>query len=672
MEKEKLRFRQVHLDFHTSEHITDIGGQFRKEEFQEALKMGHVNSITLFSKCHHGWSYHPTRVNQMHPNLSFDLLGGQIKACREIDVKTPVYLSAGLDEKEAVRHPEWISRQADETTTWVRDFTSEAGFHLLCFNTGYLDLLLRQISEVMINYQPPEIFLDIASVHPCYCSRCRQEILERGKDPRDQEAVMEQAELVYARYTAAVAEVISKYSDNCSVFHNAGHISRGRRDLAKVNSHLELESLPTGGWGYDHFPMSASYVSNLGMEYLGMTGKFHNTWGEFGGFKHPNALRYETALSLAFGAKCSVGDQLHPSGKMDPGSYELIGAAYREVEEKEAWCEEAENCADIGIISEEACKAETSDRDDKRYADIGANRIMLEGKLLYRLIDLQEDFGRFALLILPDSIQIDEALERKLNEYLRGGGKILASGLSGTDPAAEHFILDFGADFLGKSEYRPEYLQAGFLEHAPQSVHVMYEQGYRIKITDGEKLADRIAPYFNRDVYRFCSHQHTPADPDHTEAAISRKGDMIYIGWNIFSDYARMGSLHLKETVLYCIQLLLQDQKTMETELPDRAVATLTRQKKQNRYVNHMLFAHTTIRGNFHWSGADHPIEVIESIVPVYGIPVSLKLKEKVRRVYLAPQLTELPFTMQNGRVEYTVPKLECHQMVVIDTEAEH
>jgi hypothetical protein len=56
---------------------------------------------------------------------------------------------------------------------------------------------------------------------------------------------------------------------------------------------------------------------------LGMTGKFHTTWGEFGGFKHPNALRYECAAMLAYGAKCSVGDQLHPLGRMDESTYVL-------------------------------------------------------------------------------------------------------------------------------------------------------------------------------------------------------------------------------------------------------------------------------------------------------------------------------------------------------------
>ena len=79
-----LAYRQVHLDFHTSECIPEIGSAFDKKQFQDALKTGHVNSITVFAKCHHGWSYYPTKVNEMHPHLEFDLLKAQLDACKEI------------------------------------------------------------------------------------------------------------------------------------------------------------------------------------------------------------------------------------------------------------------------------------------------------------------------------------------------------------------------------------------------------------------------------------------------------------------------------------------------------------------------------------------------------------------------------------------------------------
>ena len=280
----KMPFRQVHLDFHTSGAINGIGSRFDKKQFQDALIAGHVNSITVFSKCHHGWAYHPSKANEMHPGLCFDLLGAQLEACREIGVNAPVYISAGLDEKAAVCHPEWLNVSSPNAG---HDFVNAAHYHLLCYNTPYLNTLIAQIEEVMEHYNPSGIFLDISNVRTCYCSHCLRSMREKGLDPRNAADVLSHGEMVYANYCKRVEEAVRKYNSETKIFHNAGNIKRGRRDIAGYNTHRNLESLPTGGWGYDHFPLSASYVRNLGMEYLGMTGKFHTTWGEFGGFKHP-------------------------------------------------------------------------------------------------------------------------------------------------------------------------------------------------------------------------------------------------------------------------------------------------------------------------------------------------------------------------------------------------
>ena len=305
-----MRFRQVHLDFHTSGLIPEIGGRFDKAQFQKALKLGHVNSITVFSKCHHGWAYHPSTANVTHPNLHFDLLGAELEACREIDVNAPVYLSAGLDEKEVLEHPEWlnVSPYGVETNTFTQPH-----YHLMCYNTPYLDKLAAQVEEVMQRYNPCGIFLDISDVRMCVCASCVKSMREKGMDPQNMDDVKRHGEMVYANYCRRMEQAVRKYSATATIFHNAGHIAHGRRDLADFDTHLELESLPTSGWGYDHFPMSAAYVRTIGKDFLGMTGKFHTTWGEFGGFKHPNALIYETGLSLACGAAISSATRCIPA-----------------------------------------------------------------------------------------------------------------------------------------------------------------------------------------------------------------------------------------------------------------------------------------------------------------------------------------------------------------------
>lgn len=653
-----MRFRQVHLDFHTSEHIEDIGKKFDKKQFQTALKKGHINSITLFSKCHHGWAYHPSKANEIHPHLDFDLLGAQIQAAHEIGVKTPIYLSAGLDEKMAHRHPEWLVRNLDESTTWAKDFT-EPGYHKMCMSSPYLDYLVKQIEEVCKNYDADGIFLDIAGVQPCYCQNCIAEREELGLNPYDENDVLKHAETVYKRYAEKTRAAVDKYKPNLPLFHNGGHIRQGRRDLVNYNTHLELESLPTGGWGYDHFPFSARYCQGLGVDYLGMTGKFHGSWGEFGGFKHPNALRFEVALAAANGAKCSVGDQLSPSGEMDMVTYDLIGSAYSELEEKEEWLDNVESVADIAIISPEAYVGDLSTGQMTKVDDSGSGvcRIMLEGKYLFDVIDFESDLSKYKVIILPDVIHADTDFAKRLREFCDCGGKVLATGKSALYENSNEFCLNLGAEWIKENPYKPDYFRPlEKIKDMGDTGYIMYGNGEKIRCI-GNELGIRENPYFNRTRAHFCSHQHTPNSCEYGGTGMTEGKDGIYIAWNIFADYAQSGELHLKQMAIFALDRLLDTAKTLKTNLPAQGIVTLM--KQNDRLICHLLYASPVKRGN--------GIEVIEDIVPIYNVELAIKTDKKINKVYLAPQKEDIDFTYENGYISVKLDKIECHQMVVFE-----
>lgn len=653
-----MRFRQAHLDFHTSEHIEDIGKKFDKKQFQTALKKGHINSITLFSKCHQGWAYHPSKANEIHPHLDFDLLGAQIQAAHEIGVKTPIYLSAGLDEKMAHRHPEWLVRNLDESTTWAKDFT-EPGYHKMCMSSPYLDYLVKQIEEVCKNYDADGIFLDIAGVQPCYCQNCIAEREELGLNPYDENDVLKHAETVYKRYAEKTRAAVDKYKPNLPLFHNGGHIRQGRRDLVNYNTHLELESLPTGGWGYDHFPFSARYCQGLGVDYLGMTGKFHGSWGEFGGFKHPNALRFEVALAAANGAKCSVGDQLSPSGEMDMVTYDLIGSAYSELEEKEEWLDNVESVADIAIISPEAYVGDLSTGQMTKVDDSGSGvcRIMLEGKYLFDVIDFESDLSKYKVIILPDVIRTDIDFAKRLREFCDCGGKVLATGKSALYENSNEFCLNLGAEWIKENPYKPDYFRPlEKIKDMGDTGYIMYGNGEKIRCI-GNELGIRENPYFNRTRAHFCSHQHTPNSREYGGAGMTEGKDGIYIAWNIFADYAQSGELHLKQMAIFALDRLLDTAKTLKTNLPAQGIVTLM--KQSDRLICHLLYASPVKRGN--------GIEVIEDIVPIYNVELAIKTDRKINKVYLAPQKEDIDFTYDNGYISVKLAKIECHQMVVFE-----
>ena len=91
----KLPYRQIHLDFHTSGDIPEIGVEFDKEEFGEILEKARVNSITCFSRCHHGYLYYDSKKfpERIHPHLkNKNILKEQIEVCHEKGIRVPIYL----------------------------------------------------------------------------------------------------------------------------------------------------------------------------------------------------------------------------------------------------------------------------------------------------------------------------------------------------------------------------------------------------------------------------------------------------------------------------------------------------------------------------------------------------------------------------------------------------
>jgi len=662
-----LRFRQVHLDFHTSEKIPRVGDKFNAGQFQEMLKRGHVNSITLFSKCHHGMSYHDTKIGCKHPGLEFDLLARQIDACRAMGVKTPIYLSAGLDEHAARLHPEWVVVQENGSA----GNPLEASWKMLNFNSPYLDHLCAQIEEVIEIFDGGDgIFLDIIAPWKSYDAKSLEEMRAQNLDPADDAQAAIFANQVLQNYYARATQSCKIKNPDLPVFHNSGHIAKGADDVLQWQSHLELESLPTGGWGYDHFPVSAKYVSTLNKTYLGMTGKFHTTWGEFGGFKRPEALRYECAAMLAFGARCSIGDQLHPSGEMNEDTYNLIGAAYEEVEGKESFIGDAKPVSEIALVSPEALGAATpGGLGVSSHAEEGAARMLLELHLQFDIIGPEADLADYKLVILPDEIFLQGGFQTKIEEFLKDGGRVLLSGNSGLNADKTAFVIDAGLKVIGKNECDPDYiLPTTLAPTSPVRGPFVIHGGAFDVVPQGETrvLARRATSFFNRNWEHFCSHQHTPDDAEIEFPAAVSNGKIAYFAHGIFTRYRQYGQPLYRDLVSDAITDLIGEPSTRFEGLPSSGRATLTRQREYSLYVLHLLYATPVKRGadTGSWGGSNASVEIIEDIVPLYDVKCFVRLHENVHSVRLAPDGAELGFSHDGEMLCFTVPKVDCHQMI--------
>jgi len=658
-----LRFRQIHLDFHTSEQIPGIGSEFDPDEFADTLKAAHVNSVTCFSRCHHGWIYHDTArfPERRHPHLTRNLLKEQIDACHQRDIRVPIYITVMWDHFTARRHPEWIA--IDETGRQIGTPPFEAGFYRrLCLNTPYVDFLEAQTVEVCETLPVDGIFFDICIPTACSCPACVRSMDEAGLDPANAQHRADFGFEVLRRFQDRLFATVRSHHPEATVFFNSGHVGPKHRRIIDAFTHLELESLPSGGWGYMHFPLAQRFARGLDRDTMGMTGKFHTSWGDFQSFKNPAALDFECLNMLALGAKCSIGDQLHPRGRICKDTYALIGRTYAKVEAAEPWCVGAKPLSDIAVLTPEEFASGHSHAGLPNEA-LGAARILQESRHQFDLADSHTDLAAYRVVILPDSIPVDSGLAAKLSAFVAHGGAILATHRSGLRPDGSGFALaELGVRLDGDAPFSPDFIVPGQLGSGlADTGHVMYLRGLKVEALPGtEVLSTTLKPFFNREWKHFCSHRHTPADDAADYPGAVRNGRCIYLMHPLFTLYDRLGPLWCKRLVTNALDLLLPDP-LVRAGGPSTALVTVTEQAAQSRRVVHLLHYVPERRCR--------EFDIIEDVIPLFHVPVSVRVAGAVTAVTLEPQAEAVPFAQTGDRVEFIVPKVDGHQMVAIACE---
>ena len=662
-----LRYRQIHLDFHTSEHIPGVGAAFDPVDFVATLQAAHVDSITIFAKCHHGWSYYPTAVGAPHPGLARpDLLGDMITALNAADIEAPVYITVQWDERTARLHPEWRARSA--TVNRFDPGQLQAGWHTICLNhDDYRAQVLAQAREVMQRYPTtPGLFFDIILTPDCVCAECLAGMQQRGLDPADPAQRLINDDWVNARFRSEMTAALKPDFPDLRIFYNCGHIHKMGPDRFAPYSHLELESLPTGGWGYDHFPSPARYAVPLGFDVVSHTGKFHTSWGEFGGFKHPDALTYESAQMVALGSKCLVGDQLHPDGAINHDTYASIAPAYALVEKLEPFLKGAAQVSEVAILSAEYFNPRGA---RNHLADDAAAQMLQEIKLPFDVIDPSTDFARYRLLILPDEVRLDAALVARLTNFVAGGGKAILSDQSGLDAAGQVMPgLDLGIAASGAWHDRKPFYATSGLAGLPKGPFVVYGKAREISAAGAEVLALALPSYFNRIWAHFCSHQHAPDIPGAAPLGplVTVKGGLAYVATPIFATYHASGQPLYRNLVAALIARFLPDPIVL-TDMATTGRASVSVQG--DRHILHVWHGAPTVRGRGAW-GEDGNVRVMEMIEDVQSIgPVTarVRLAAPPSRVFDAVTGLDLAWTYAGGYGVVTLDHLRIHAAVVFE-----
>jgi len=660
------RFRQVHLDFHTAPECQGVGQDFDPDAFVSTLKMGHVDTINIFAKCHHGYSYYPTRVGTMHPNLSFDLLGQQIEALHKSDIRCPIYVSVKWDDLAGIQHPEWAAVSKDGKVVMRQPATGQWGWTTMDVSSGYGDYFLAQIEEIADRYgkDVDGYWLDICFPVPNFSPSGQVQMRKAGVNLEDDLSVYTYARQQDLAFFKRVTDLIKRKSPQATYYFN-GTTTVAMAEVLPYVTHFEVESLPTSGgaWGYLHYPIIGRQARTYGKEMIGMTGRFHKSWADFGGLKTQDQLDYECGTILAAGGRVCVGDQLHPRGVLDPAVYRLIGQAFERVEQLEPWLLGSTPAAEVAILAlgkpVDAAVGVGAHSPDVE----GAAQVLLECGIQFDIVDHVPDLSRYTAVILPDTAVLDGLWLAKLRKYLASGGRLIASGTAALDPETGEFQLyEIPAQYAGKvptipSYIRPDSTLSGVSELASDYDYVFYDQAYLVRPAEGAEVHGELKrALFNRTWEHFTSHQHAPVGEPLGSPLIVQKGSVLYFAAPLFSAYRAHDYWAYRALAQKAIQAFLPPPLLIPGG-PGWVEFTLHTQK--DRRIVHVVAYHPrrSLQG----------IQHVDQSWQTSGLSFSLRCDARPARVYLAPQTQDLAFEWLDGYVKVELPPIGAHAVVVIE-----
>lgn len=650
--------RTIHLDFHTGPDIPDVGKDFDPEMFARTFQDAHVDSVTVFAKCHHGHLYYDTDRPERHPGLprDLDLMGGQIESLHAVGIRAPIYLSVLCDEWAANHHPEWIALEDDLRQVKWSDSVYTAGWQILDMSSPYQDYLAEQIQEVLAKYAPVDgIFLDMCWDQPSSSRWAREGMVRSGLDPEDPDQRAAYARVVslhfMERYRDLIEPALREDSDQGAWF-NSRPKTRLLEESAMVR-HIEIQSLPSGGWGYAYLPYVARFVRPLGLPTLSHTGRFHKGWGDHGALKSPAALMYECSQILSLGLTSGVGDLLHPNGMPNPAVYSLIGEVYAHIEKCEPFVEGGK------LLSEVALIVDPELGDAPGPAGIGAVRALQQLRQQFDVIGPDSDLSTYRVALVPESTVVTPLLAERLAAFLAGGGAIVVSGAAAVGSDGKAVMADLGVTVGGESPYSHVYLHphVALADVTAPFDTVMYERTIRMTADEGsEVLCGIVEPYFERTYAHFSGHDYTVPKGEGDYAAIIRNGLAVTLAAPLFQAFGMHANQPYRELLGGVMNILLPSP-LIRDDGPAHLEATVV--ETPTRTVVHLL--------SFIPARLAEGLDIVNDAIPVAGLSIQIRRDSAPTRVTLQPENLDLDFGYRDGYVHTTVSFTGGHAMVVLE-----
>jgi hypothetical protein len=250
---------------------------------------------------------------------------------------------------------------------------------------------------------------------------------------------------------------------------------------------------------------------------------------------------------------------------------------------------------------------------------------------------------------------------QKLNDWSSKGGKLIVIGEGGLNIEKNKFALNVGADYVGKSEFDFDFSIVGskFNKKMVSTPFLNYESALRSKPTTATVLGNIREPYFNRTYAKYSGHRETPYKTENSPyPSIIENGNVTFIAHNLDQLYYTHGvQLHrqLFENILDNVNT---NPLIKVKNLQSCGRVSFLQQKKQKRYVAHLLYTPALQRGE---------VNVIEDFMPVSNVSIEVNVPENVKKAYQIPGNKPLAMKKVGSKIQIAVPTFTMHTGIVLE-----
>jgi len=282
---------------------------------------------------------------------------------------------------------------------------------------------------------------------------------------------------------------------------------------------------------------------------------------------------------------------------------------------------------------------------------------------------LPKKLEAYAAVILGDVTDMDDAFIALIDDYVRNGGKILATGFTSTKDGIGNPTNKIRLQSLGAGNTFEMYMQAkstylkvaaeckaalGNATFADFDLVMMYSGFLKIKPAGTAKSHLKLIPQtmFGPPEKAYYTNQEITDFPGLISNEYG-KGKTVYLPWLIGSQYHFKGHYAYKILFVAALKQLLGVKPSITTNASP--LIEMTRLANRN--------------GAFEWVGLlNHSGQIGASIlepVPLYNTTLNFKPLKPVKEIRGLRSGKLLPLAKQNGSISCTIPVINDFEMIV-------